>query len=63
METLEEISINVNGKLVSKINFNLSKNLEELRFHLEKNIPSDLRFVKDGKILEKEKEKKLSLQI
>ena len=59
METLEEISINVNGKLVSKINFNLSKNLEELRFHLEKNIPNDLRFLKDGKILEKEKEKKI----
>ena len=59
METLEEISINVNGKLFSKINFNLSKNLEELRFHLEKNIPNDLRFLKDGKILEKEKEKKI----
>ena len=62
MEKLDEVIIYVNQEIYGKKNLLLTQNLEELRFELEKEIPNQIYFLKEGKTLEKESEKSLIIQ-
>ena len=54
MEIEEEVIIYVNQKKFGKKNLLLNKTLEELRIDLEKEIPNQIYFEKEGKCLEQE---------
>ena len=51
MEIEKEVMIYVNQKQFGKKSLLLSKNLEELRIDLEKEIPNQIYFEKEGKYL------------
>lgn len=58
----EKISVYVNKKFVMKTDIFLSESLQELRCQLEKSIPNDLSFIKEGSTIKKEKEKELIIK-
>ena len=57
MEAEQEVMIYVNQKQFGKKNLLLNKNLEELRIDLEKEIPNQIHFEKEGKCLLEQEEK------
>ena len=53
----KEIIIYINKKKFINKNLSLIKNLEQLRIDLEKEIPNNIKFENDGKLLEQKEEK------
>ena len=49
-------------KFVMKTDIFLSESLQELRSQLEKTIPNELSFIKEGSSIKKEKEKELTIK-
>ena len=58
----EKISVYVDKKFVMKTDIFLSESLQELRSQLEKTIPNELSFIKEGSSIKKEKEKELTIK-
>ena len=58
----EKIIVYVDKKFVMKTDIFLSESLQELRSQLEKTIPNELSFIKEGSSKKKEKEKELTIK-
>ena len=58
----EKIIVYVDKKFVMKTDIFLSESLQELRSQLEKTIPNELSFIKEGSSIKKEKEKELTIK-